>query len=57
MILSGEKKLLQKNVVKPVDVGNYPEVSVKALYKEFADRPEILPYMPPKINKGRSCDK
>ena len=38
MILSGEKKLLPKAEVKWVDVGHYPEISVKSLYTEFAER-------------------
>ena len=53
MILSGEKKLLLKANVKWVDVGYYPEISVKSLYVEFAEREEVKPYLPPKINKGR----
>ena len=40
-----------------MDAGCYPELSVKTLYAEYEDRPEIKPYLPPKINKGRSCDK
>ena len=48
---------MPKNGVKPVDAGCYPELSVKTLYAEYAERPEIQPYLPPKINKGRSCDK
>ena len=57
MILAGEKRLLPKQEVKPVDAGYYPELSVKARYAEYAGRPEIQPFLPPKINKGRSCDK
>ena len=57
MILQKEKRLLPKSAVKEVDVGNYPELAVKKLYREFADRPDVKPYMPPKINKGRQCDK
>ena len=53
MILNGEKKLLPKVDVQWVDVGHYPEVSVKALYAEFAQREDIKVYLPPKINKGR----
>ena len=34
-----------------------PELSVKTLYAEYAERPEIKPYLPPKLYKGRSCDK
>ena len=43
--------------LKQVDAGHFPEVSVKGLYTEFSERPDIKPYMPPKINKGRSCEK
>ena len=53
MILNGEKKLLAKADVKWVDIGHYPEVSVKALYAEFSTREDIAIYLPPKINKGR----
>ena len=38
-------------------MGHYPEVSVKALYNEYAERADIKAYMPPKIHKGRQCDK
>ena len=57
MILTGEKLLLSKSQVKPVDVGHYPELSVKAMYEDFAKRPEVAPYLPPKLHKGRQCDK
>ena len=53
MILNGEKKLLPKADIKWVDVGNYPEVSVKALYAEFSQRSDVAIYLPTKINKGR----
>ena len=45
------------NDLRPVNCGHWPEVSVKGLYKEFAERPEIPPYLPPKLNKGRTLDK
>ena len=57
MIFNGEKKLLKLSDLKPVEVGNYPELSVKKLYAEFADRPTVKPYMPPKVIKGRQIDK
>ena len=57
LILTGEKKLLPRSQVKQVDIGHYPEVSVKALYEDYASRAQIKPYMPPKIHKGRQCDK
>ena len=43
--------------MKSVDMGHYPEVSVKALYADYAERPAIKPYLPPKLHKGRQCDK
>ena len=57
MILCGQKRLLRRVEIKPVDVEHYPEISVKGLYSEFADRADVAFYMPPKINKGRQCDK
>ena len=56
-MLKGEKRFLPQSEVKPCDVGHYPEVSVKALYEEFAKRKEVEPYMPPKIHKGRTLSK
>lgn len=57
MILAGEKKLLPLKDTKPINVGNYQEISVKGLYEDFANRPLLKPYMPPKINQGRQCMK
>ena len=57
MILSSEKKLCPLQTLKPVNMGNQPELSVKNLYKEFSDRPEIMPYMPPKLVKNRTLSK
>jgi len=57
MILAGEKKLLKLSELKPVEVGHYPELCVKRLYAEFADRPTVKPYMPPKLQKGKTCDR
>ena len=47
-ILNGSKKLLKLTQIKPVNVGNFPEVSVKHLFEEFSSRPEIAVYMPPR---------
>ena len=41
MILSGEKKLMQKSEIKPVDVGHFPELSVKAMYDDFGSRDDV----------------
>lgn len=57
MVLSGEKKLCPLKDLKHVVVGNYPEVSVKALFPKYSKREEIAPYMPPKINEGRTLNK
>ena len=43
--------------LKPVDAGHSPEVSVKGLYEDFANRPEIKKYMPSKVYKGRMLNK
>ena len=43
--------------MRSVAVGHYPEVSVKALYEEYKDRPEVKPYWPPKVSKGRTLNK
>jgi len=50
-ILNGSKKLLKLTQIKPVNVGNFPEVSVKHLFEEFSGRPEIAVYMPPVTSK------
>ena len=57
MVLKGEKRFLPQSEVKSCDVGHYPEVSVKALYEEYAQRKEVEPYMPPKLHKGRTLNK
>ena len=57
MILAGEKKLLSKSEIKPVDAGCYPELSVKTLYAEYAEQLDIKLFLPPKVNQGRTCDK
>ena len=55
--MCGEKKFVPLSELKPVDAGHFPEVSVKGLYEDFANRPEIKKYMPPKVNKGRTLNK
>ena len=56
-ILSGEKRLMKLDDVKQVNVGNYNEISVKHLYKDFSTRPEMKLYLPDKLSKGRQMDK
>ena len=43
--------------VNPINPGHFQEVTVKALYEEFANRPEIKPYMPIKVTKGRPLQR
>ena len=57
MVLNGDKKFMSKSEIKPVDVGNFPELSIKVMYADFNQREAVKPYMPPKINKGRQLDK
>ena len=57
MILNGEKKLLPLKGLKPVEMGHYPELSVKKLYAEFSNRQEVKMYIPPTITKGKQIDK
>ena len=56
-MLGGEKKLCPLSELKPVAIGHYPEVSVKALFPMYCDRPEVRDYFPSKVCKGRSLDK
>jgi len=57
MVLAGEKDFMPLSDLRAVEVGHYPEVSVKHMYDEFSVRTEISKYMPPKLNKGRTLDK
>ena len=57
LILRGEKKLVPLSELKPVNVGHWEEVSVKALWPEYKDRKEVAPYFPNKICKGRTVDR
>ena len=43
--------------LKLVNVGNYPELSVKNLWAEFSERKILKPYMPPKVYKDRYVEK
>ena len=48
-ILKGDKKLCPLTDLKPVNVGNFPEVSVKALFNDFSKRPILKMYFPDKV--------
>ena len=57
MVLNGEKKLLPLKGLKVVEMGHYPELSVKKLFAEFANRAEVKIYMPPYVGKGKQIEK
>ena len=48
---------MKLNDIKPVNVGFFPEVSVKKLFDEFSQRPEMKIYLPDKMAKGTQMDK
>ena len=56
-MLNGEKELVPLAVQKPVVVGHFQEVSVKSLWPQYKDRPEVKRFFPPKMTKGRSLDR
>ena len=43
--------------LKPVNVGHWPEVSVKNLYNEFITRTDVALHCPPTNDKKRPIDK
>ena len=57
MVLNGEKKLLPLKGLKVIEMVHYPELSVKKLFAEFANRAEVKIYMPPYVGKGKQIDK
>ena len=57
LVIRGDKKFCTLLELKPVSVGNFPELSVKALWDEFSKREALKPYLPPKVYKDRYVDK
>ena len=57
LALLGEKKFVNLADLKPINIGNYPEVSVLNLYPKFSKRKDLEKYFPPKIYKGRTLQK
>ena len=53
MILKGEKRLLPKSAVKPVDVPAYPELSIEKMMADFGEREDVAVYLPPRVAKNR----
>lgn len=43
--------------LQSIQMGNFPEVSVKNLWPLYKDREEVKDYFPTKIAKGRQIDK
>ena len=52
-ILIGRKKLLKLKTVDEVVVPFYDELSVKEWYPKMLTRPELQPYFPDKLAKGK----
>lgn len=52
-VLVGEKQLLKMAKVKPVNVPNYDELSVKRLYPLLKEDPELSQYLPDVTSKSR----
>jgi hypothetical protein len=52
-ILAGEKELLKKDEVIFIEVPHYDELSVKALWPQFSDDPEIAKYFPDVFPQGK----
>ena len=57
MVLEGSKKFVPKDELKPYKASNFPECSVKVLYEEYKEHPRMMPYLPPKMPKGRTIDR
>ena len=52
-VLAGEKDLLKKTEVDYINVPHYEELSVKALWPQFADDPEVSKYFPDTFAEGK----
>ena len=57
MILAGTKELVPKSQLKAFSPGNFPECSVKVLYEQYKEHPQMKMYLPPKLCRGRTLDK
>jgi hypothetical protein len=47
-ILCDDKKALKAKDVHPIEIPNYPEISVKSLYDDAMNDPEVAQYLPSK---------
>ena len=52
-MLAGKKQLLKKAEVQQIQVPYYDELSVKALYPQFAKDAEFMKYFPDKYPVGK----
>ena len=52
-ILVGKKQLLQKSEVDEVKVPEYQELSVKAIWPQFAKDPAMQQFFPDRFPKGK----
>ena len=53
MILKGEKRLLPKSAVKPVDGPAYTELSIEKMMADFGEREDVVVYLQPRVAKNR----
>ena len=49
LVLNDEKVFLKRSVLKTIEVPPYDELSVRNLWANVKDKPEIMRYMPDKM--------
>ena len=52
-VLVGQKELMKKEAVSSIQVPHYDEISVKALWPQFSDDPNITKYFPDVFPAGK----
>ena len=53
LVLNDEKFFLKRSVLKTIEVPPYDELSVRNLWPNVKDNPEVMKYMPDKMAKGK----
>ena len=56
-VLSEDRKQLELNEVRWIEVPTYEELSVKSLYPIFEKDPSMSSYFPDRLPKGRLPDR
>ena len=57
LVFSGNKRLLELNEVRRVNVPVYDELSVKNLWPDASSDPELMQFFPDKFPKGKTADR